>query len=143
MNINNIFRAFNDDFEDEETEMLIDFSSHPFYWIGGFNKIIDNHAFFSKYTSKVFKNISPELNIDEVEKAGEHLMFDKAWDYIKNINLNNPFHVECIGKKSSVEFLSNLNIAIIFYESLEEYEKCALLKNIENKIKEFGFELGD
>jgi hypothetical protein len=142
MNINNIFRAFNDDFEDEETEMLIDFSEHPFYWIGGFNKIIGNHAFFSKYTSKVFKNISPELNIDDVEKAGEHLMFDKAWDYIKNVKLDNPFHVECIGKKASVEFLSNLNIAMAFYEPLEEYEKCALLKNIENKIKEFKFELG-
>jgi hypothetical protein len=142
MNINNIFRAFNDDFEDEETEMLIDFSEHPFYWIGGFNKIIGNHVFFSKYTSKVFKNISPELNIDDVEKAGEHLMFDKAWGYIKNINLDNPFHIECIGKKASVEFISNLNIAMAFYEPLEEYEKCALLKNIENKIKEFGFELG-
>jgi hypothetical protein len=142
MNINNIFRAFNEDFEDEETEMLIDFSEHPFYWLGGFNKIIGNHAFFSKYTSKVFKNISPELNIDDVEKAGEHLMFDKAWDYIKNVKLDNPFHVECIGKKASVEFLSNLNIAMAFYEPLEEYEKCALLKNIENKIKEFKFELG-
>jgi hypothetical protein len=142
MNINNIFRAFNEDFEDEETEMLIDFSEHPFYWIGGFNKIIGNHAFFSKYTSKVFKNISPELNINDVEKAGEHLMFDKAWDYIKNVKLDNPFHVECIGKKASVEFLSNLNIAMAFYEPLEEYEKCALLKNIENKIKEFKFELG-
>jgi hypothetical protein len=142
MNINNIFRAFDEDFEDEETEMLIDFSEHPFYWIGGFNKIIGNHTFFSKYTSKVFKNISPELNIDDVEKAGEHLMFDKAWGYIKNINLDNPFHIECIGKKASVEFLSNLNIAMAFYEPLEEYEKCALLKNIENKIKEFGFELG-
>jgi hypothetical protein len=142
MNINNIFRAFNEDFEDEETEMLIDFSEHPFYWIGGFNKIIGNHAFFSKYTSKVFKNISPELNIDDVEKAGEHLMFDKAWNYIKNINLDNTFHVKCIGKKASVEFLSNLNVAMIFYEALEEYEKCALLKNIENKIREFGFELG-
>ena len=63
MNINNIFRAFNDDFEDEETEMLIDFSEHPFYWIGGFNKIIGNHAFFSKYTSKVFKNISKSFKI--------------------------------------------------------------------------------
>jgi hypothetical protein len=142
MNINNIFRAFNEDFEDEETEMLIDFSEHPFYWIGGFNKIIGNHEFFSKYTSKVFKNISPELNIDDVEKAGEHLMFDKAWDYIKNVKLDNPFHIECIGKKASVEFLSNLSIAMIFYEELEEYEKCALLKNIENKVKELGFELG-
>jgi hypothetical protein len=142
MNINNIFRAFNDDFEDEETEMLIDFSEHPFYWIGGFNKIIGNHAFFSKYTSKVFKNISPELNVDEIEKAGEHLMFDKAWDYIKNINLDNPFHIECIGKKISDEFLSNLDITIKFYEALEEYEKCALLKNIENKIKEFKLKLG-
>jgi hypothetical protein len=61
---------------------------------------------------------------------------------IKNVKLDNPFHVECIGKKASVEFLSNLNIAMAFYEPLEEYEKCALLKNIENKIKEFKFELG-
>ena len=77
--------------------------------------------------------------VDDVEKAGEHLMFDKAWNYIKNINLDNPFHIKCIGKKASIEFLSNLNTTIIFYEALEEYEKCALLKNIENKVKEFKF----
>jgi hypothetical protein len=143
MNINNIFQFFNEDYrEDDETEMLIDFSEHPLFWIGGFNKIISNHVFFNQYTSKLFKNISPELNIEEIEKAGEYLMFEKAWGYIKNIDLNNSFHIECIGKKVSTEFLLNLNVAIIFYEVLEEYEKCALLKNIENKIKELKFKLG-
>jgi len=28
-------------------------------------------------------------------------------------------------------------MAIYFYEKLEEYERCALLKNIESKVKEF------
>lgn len=139
MNIENIFNLFNDDLpSDDETSLLIDFSEHPLYWIGGFNKIISNHLFFTKYTSKVFKNISPELDIDEVEKAGEYLMFDKAWGYIKNIKLDNPFHVECIGKKISPEFEGNLDVAMVFFEALEQYEKCALLKGIKDKIKELS-----
>ena len=139
MNIDNIFNLFNEDLpNDDETSLLIDFSEHPLYWIGGFNKIISNHLFFTKYTAKVFKNISPELNIDDVEKAGEYLMFDKAWDYIKNIKLDNPFHIECINKKISPEFEGNLDVAIKFFEVLELYERCALLKGIKDKIKELS-----
>lgn len=139
MNIDNIFNLFNEDLPNEdETSLLIDFSEHPLYWIGGFNKIISNHLFFTKYTAKVFKNISPELNIDDVEKAGEYLMFDKAWEYIKNIKLDNPFHIECIGKKISPEFEGNLDVTIKFFEALELYERCALLKGIKDKIKELS-----
>jgi hypothetical protein len=139
MDPNKIFNLFNEDLpNDDETSLLIDFSEHPFYWIGGFNKIISNHLFFTNYTARVFKNISPELNIEDVEKAGEHLMFEKAWDYIKSIKLDNLFHIECIGKKISPEFEENLQVALVFFESTEEYEKCALLKGIKDKIKELS-----
>jgi hypothetical protein len=145
MDINNIFNLFNNSQDDEydDTSLLIDFSDHPLFWIGGFNKLIGNHLFFKEHTIKIFKHISPELNIEEVEKAGEHLMFEKAWEYIKNINLENQFHIECIRDKSSEEFLKNIDFALRFFEELEEYERCALLKGIENKIKEFKFKLGD
>jgi hypothetical protein len=72
-----------------------------------------------------------------LERAGEELMFRKAWDYIKPIDLNKIFHVECLKLKADEQFIENLQISILFFEELEEYEKCALLKNIESKIKEF------
>lgn len=138
MNLDSIFNLFSDDdFQQDETSLLVDFSEHPLFWIGGFNKLIRNHLFFKQYTIKTFKNISPDLEIDDVEKAGEHLMFEKAWGYIKDLNVENPFHIDCIKTKSSEEFLSNLKLTISFFEKLEEYEKCANMKKIEDKVKEF------
>lgn len=138
MDVNSIFNLFSDDdSQPDETSLLIDFSEHPLFWIGGFNKLIRNHLFFKQYTIKMFKNISPELEIDEVEKAGEHLMFEKAWEYLKNINVENPFHIDCIKTKASEEFSDNLELTIMFFEELEEYEKCASMKKIKDKVKEF------
>ena len=139
MNINSLFNLFNNDYNDpqnDESSLLVDFSEHPLYWISGYNKVISNHKFFTKYTAKMFKEVDPELDLEEIEKVGEQLMFDKAWNYIKHIKIDNPFHVDCLKTKKSDEFIDNLIMTIKFYESLEEYEKCAHLKNIENKLKE-------
>jgi len=139
MNLNNIFNLFDNyqDNENDETSLLIDFSEHPLFKIGGFNKIIKNHIFFKQYTIKMFKNISSDLNIDEVEKAGEHLMFEKAWEYIRDLNMENPLHIECVENKASKEFSNNLELSLTFFEKLEEYEKCAIIKKIKDKVEEF------
>ena len=140
MNLDNIFNLFNDNDENQyndDTSLLIDFSDHPLYWIGGFSKLISNQLFFKKFTVKTFQNISPDLNIDEFEKAGEELMFRKAWDYIKPFDISKPLHIDCLKIKTSNELIENLQAAILFFEAFEEYEKCALLKNIEDKAKEF------
>jgi len=140
MNLDSIFNLFSnedDQSSNDETSLLIDFSDHPLFWIGGFNKLISNHLFFKQYTVKTFKNISPDINIDELEKAGEELMFRKAWDYIKPINLDKSFHVECLKLKADEYLVSNLQMSILFFEAFEEYEKCALLKHIQDKVKEF------
>ena len=140
MNLDNIFNLFSDQPDqqpEDDTSLLVDFSEHPFYWIGGFNKVIANHSYFQQYTIKMFKDASPSLDEDEVERAGNHLMFEKAWEYIKDIKLNNQFHVECLGKKASFGFCKNLEYAVQHFEQFEEYEKCALLKGIEVKVKEF------
>ena len=93
MNLNYIFSLFDDHQNYDETSLLIDFSEHPLFWVSGFNKLLNNHLFFKKYTVKTFKNISPDVNIEELEKAGEELMFRKAWDYIKNIDLNKTLQI--------------------------------------------------
>jgi hypothetical protein len=54
MNINNIFNSFSSsDDEFDDTSLLIDFSDHPLFWIGGFNKLIGNHLFFKQHTIKI------------------------------------------------------------------------------------------
>ena len=119
------------------TEIFFEKKLWPDFNGKDFNKIIDNHLFFTQYTVKTFKNISPDINIDELEKAGEVLMYRKAWDYIKSIDLNKNFHVECLKNKASRDFVYNLQISIQFFELHEEYEKCALLKNIETTVEGF------
>ena len=139
-NIFNIFDSFSNDEENQfndETSLLIDFSNHPLFWISGFNKILQQHLFFKNYTIKEFGKISPDINIKELEKAGGALMFQKAWEYISNIDVNKSLHIDYLKVKASKLFIENLQITIMFYEELEEYEKCALLKGIENKVNEF------
>ena len=83
IDFSNIFNTFDDSEDNKEADdvsMLVDFSEHPLYWIGGFSKIINNHIFFTQYTIKTFKNVSPELDLEDLEKIGEKLMYDKAWD---------------------------------------------------------------
>ncbi len=94
---------------------------------------------YNEHYQRMIKYLEQPMpkEIEELEKAGEELMFRKAWDYIKYINLNNNFHIECIKLKADDKLVSNLEESICFFEALEEYEKCALLKKIEDKAKEF------
>ncbi len=121
----------------DEVSLLVDFSDHPLYWISGFNKIINNYVFFTQYIAKNFNNISPELNQEEIDTIGVTLLFNRSWEYIKRLNLDNPFHIDCLKIKSSESLNDSLEAAILFFEKIEEYEKCAFLKNIQDKVKDF------
>jgi len=143
IDLNDIFNTFNNledsnsDKETDELSLLIDFSDHPLFWIGGFVKTINNHIFFKQFAIKNFNKIAPELDLVEVEKAGESIMFIKGWNYIKSININNHFHMDCIKVKASQSLMNALNESIIYFESLEDYDKCAFLDNIRVKVKDF------
>lgn len=138
MDINRIFDLFNKEQSDDETSLLVDFSEHPLFWISGFNKVISNHLFFKEFTSKMLKEVSEEIDVAELEATSEAIMFDQAWNYIKSFKVDNSFHLECLKTKVSKDFERNLIYAIQYFENLEEYEKCALLKGIEIKVKEFS-----
>ncbi len=36
-------------------------------------------------------------------------MFAKAWEFIKNIKLDNIFHVDCLKNKASEDFIDKLD----------------------------------
>ena len=138
MGLENIFELFssNEDLDGENNEVHIDFTQTPTYWIGMYKKLVLNHINFNKKVIKFFKESNEELDIEDVENAGEFVVYNRAWHYIQNVDINVEEHVIAIEKYTDEYLDTALKLGIHFFEECEEYEKCALLKQILDKSKE-------
>ena len=134
-NISKIFNLFDEDnnFQDQNTESFIDYKTHPFYWISGFNKVIQHNYFFKKYMEKTFPLIE-NISKDNIDEVGDSMTHNRAWNYIINLDIKNEFHLECLKLKSDKKFIDNLDQSILFFENIEEYEKCYHLQQIKEKV---------
>lgn len=133
MDINKIFGAFNSDKEDENGFPTPKFvkdmeENHPRYYLGMFEKLINNHLVYQKGLIKMFQSADNSLNIKDVEAAGENLLYNRAWDYINQFNIEDKYSQEILERKNSKDFIKAINSAISYFENDEEYEKCAFLK---------------
>jgi hypothetical protein len=140
INIDNIFDLFSsdNDWGKGSNTIYIDFTNTPIYWIGMYKKMVLYHDNFNKKVIEFFREVNKELDSDDVKEAGEFIVYEKAWDYIRNIDINNDEHIDVI-KKYCDEYLDvSLKLGISFFEQYEEYEKCAFLKQILNKSQEFS-----
>ena len=139
INLDNIFSLFssNEELDGVNSEVQIDFSQTPIYWIGMYKKLVLNHINFNKKVLKFFKESNQELDVEDMKDAGEFVVYNRAWHYIQNVDIDVEEHVIAI-KKYTDEYLDTaLKLGISFFEQHEEYEKCALLKQILDKSKEF------
>jgi hypothetical protein len=143
MDLNKIFGLFNDQEPEslkEKSQLIddvLDFKEHPLFWVGMFKKLIQNHKIFNKEIIRFFSILDQELDIYDVDQAGEFVVYTKAFSWIEKIDVNNKLHQDSILKFSDDAFLSYLKISILYFEKFEEYEKCAHLKNIQNIVEEF------
>ena len=139
INIDNIFELFstNEDLDGNNTVVHIDFTKTPIYWIGMYKKLVLNHINFNKKVLKFFKESNQELDIEDMKDAGEFVVYHRAWYYIQNVDIDNKEHVIAIEKYTDEYLDTALKLGISFFEQHEEYEKCALLKKILDKSKDF------
>tara|TARA_R110000822_G_scaffold36077_1_gene101689 strand:+ start:6617 stop:7075 length:459 start_codon:yes stop_codon:yes gene_type:complete len=141
MDINRIFNLFNNSDDDEfkspireimgDTLDFNEFKDTPPYYIGMFEKMILNHNNVKNQVVNLFKKSNEEFNIEEIEEAGEFMAYNRAWDYIKNCDLNDLLWSESLLLRNSEYFITAIKLAINYFEGYEEYEKCALLKTIQ------------
>ena len=138
--LENIFELFssNEDLDGENDEVHIDFTQTPVYWIGMYKKLVLNHINFNKKVVKFFKESNEELDVVDVANAGEFVVYNRAWHYIQNVDINVEEHVIAIEKYQDEYLDTALKLGIHFFEESEEYEKCALLKTILDKIEEIS-----
>lgn len=134
-----IFQLFVDGKEitdDKTKEDIKEFLNGPFAKIGMFVKLIQNHQVFHKKLEKFLKKEQPNYNVESTKEASEFTVFNRAWTYIKNVDIDDKDHINAIINFDPKTLLKVLNSSIKFFENYEEYEKCAHLFKIQEIVKE-------
>jgi hypothetical protein len=140
MSIKNVFTLFG--FPDEENPErlkleaeLEDFKESPHFKLGMFHKLIMNGHLFSKQVTKFFAKADPSLDVKGIDQAGEYMMFTRAWFWIEPVKIRSKVWKDALKQYSNEEFLISIRLSISYFESTEEYEKCAHLKKIQDFVQ--------
>jgi len=137
---NKLFHLF-DDTPDQETvsevrTSLNDFIKSPFAKIGMFTKLILNHFVFHQKLQKFLEKEEPTYNVESTREAADYTIFNRSWNYIKQIDVDDPDHIEAMLNFNPKIFNKALQNALWYFEAQEEYEKCAHLHKIQKLVKE-------
>ena len=82
-----------------------------------------------------FKESNSDLDVDEMSDAGEWVTYNRAWHYIRKINLSNEDHISSLEKHNDPYLETTVKLGIKFFEESEQYERCALLKKIQDILE--------
>ena len=135
MDVNKIFGLFGNDETEPLKErvqhddvLLKDYKNHPLFWVGMFKKLLQNHQIFNKQLLDFFNKSDEKLDIDDVNKAGDFIVFSKAWEFIEKINPEDKVCQEALYNFADGSLKEVLEMSILYFQECEEYEKCAHLK---------------
>ena len=138
MNIDKIFNLFSKDEPDslrekaQQIDIALDYKNHPLFWVGMFKKLVQNHQLFNDQLLKFFDKLDEGLNTLDVDKAGEFVVFNRAWQYIQKVDPDNLFAQEALYRFTDIHLKVALELSINYFQEHEEYEKCShLKKNLE------------
>lgn len=138
MDINKIFGAFDSSSKDDgwgsgygmgytPSPRQID-ENHPRYFIKMFQKLILNYTGYSDKIIDFFGQADPDLDIGEVKRAGENMLYGRAYNYLINIDVQDEYHVRILFEEANSKLEEAMQKTLFFFENEEEYEKCAVLK---------------
>lgn len=144
VDINKIFGLFNSEEPDslqdkaKAADELLNYKEHPLFWIGMFKKLIHNHKQFHRKIVGFFKQMDEELDLYDVEEAGEFIVYNRAWFWISKVDLLDSRVSDSL-KFYADEYLETyLKFTIHYFEELEEYEKCAHIKKILDEVQKLS-----
>jgi hypothetical protein len=139
INLDNIFSLFSPEGEigKDSDKVFIDLTQNPVYLIGMYKKLIINYAKSSHKIVESLKILNPQLDPQDVVEAGDYILFNKAYGYIKNVTLDNSEHIKALNKLSDDDLIFTLEYGIQYFIKEEQYENCYHLTEILKKIKEF------
>jgi hypothetical protein len=127
--------ALNQDDLKARIKFFDEFRNHPVVWIGMFHKLIMDNA-VSKTLLTTFKTTFPDLDVNDIRNAGEYIIYTKAYEFIRNLNIKRDLDLQVLINHSNINVLTSVRMAISYFEETEAYEKCAFLLPIKKIIEE-------
>ena len=112
-----------------------DFLKSPEAKLGMFTKMIYNHDVFHAKLKKFFQKEKTPFNATEAKEASAFAVYNRAWSYIRSIDVKNQKHQDALWDFNSKPLLKALTQAIPYFESTEEYERCAFLMKVKEMKK--------
>ena len=147
MNVGGIFALFGfngDDKEDKKLKKELEtFKETPHFKVRMFIKMISQGIGFKNQLLKFFSNMQPKIDTDDLGEAGDFMMYNRAWFWISECNLRKKDWKIALQDNASEDFIKYLEIVLRYFESLEEFEKCAFLKKIQDFVKKSLIEKGN
>lgn len=134
MDIEELFNLFKVPEEEKDESVQMNLSEYPAVWMGMFKKLIINYQTFSQQLLKFFETSDPKLDTEDIYKAGCYMVFNRALENLSKIEVDNSFHIECLKFYADKDFKKALTLAIDYFISEEEYEKCSYLQKIHDII---------
>lgn len=130
MNLSKIFDLFdykpeNNDLN-EKDNVIIDLYEKPLFWVGMFEKLIQNNNVFKQ---QVKNNLQDDF--EQLNEASNAVIYIKAYLFLTLLNLDDENHIHAIKSRIKYGYLQkSLEWAMNYFISQEEYEKCIFLKEI-------------
>ena len=140
IDMTNIFGLFvpGEELDGTQTATNLDeLKTKPIFHVGMYKKLILNHINFNTKVLDFFKQSNEEFDINDIKEAGEYVVYNRAWNYISNVDIKNDGYINAIKHYSDDEFRSTLDMGIEFFQRDELYERCALLLKIKKKSLKF------
>jgi len=137
LDINKIFGAFNSSSKDDGYGGINYYNpkplsntdeNHPRYFIKMFTKMILSYTGYSDKIIDFFASADPELDAGNIKRAGESMLYNRAYNYITKIDIQDEYHIKIMFQEANSKLEKALNQSLSYFESEEEYEKCAILK---------------
>ena len=101
-----------------------------------FTKLIVNHFVFHTKLEKFLKKEEPSYNVESTREASEFVVFNRAFNYLNQINPLDKEVTFAVLDFDSKILTRTLEQSIIYFEELEEYEKCAHIHKFQKILKE-------
>jgi hypothetical protein len=137
MDLNKFFGFFTPASDNDEIlkENLESFKGSPIYKIKVFERLIINGLTFKKSIVNFFSKADEDLDTNQIDLAGEFMMYNRAWFWIDQLDWDDEQWVHDLKIASNENLLVAVKLSIHYFEEHEEYEKCAFLKRIQDFIQ--------
>jgi len=134
-----VFNLFSNEMGNDSLS-IDDLMKDPLSKIGMFVKLIQNHEIFHKKLNQFLSKENPDYDIEQTKNASMFTVYNRAWFYINQIDLTDKNHLDAVLDFKKEPFISILEKVLQYFESIEEYEKCAkllTLKKLKRNIQNY------